>query len=199
MLRLIAATAALLLLTSPALARSIVPPAQEFCGDRYCGGYTQLPKRDARPHRVLPEVRCTHHGCAEAKKKPKARVAKVASQKLIHNHATRIVEHPAGCPRTRFCGCGVSLKVFGKVVTAGGLAIAKEWLRFPQADPAPGMVAARIRGGHVFYIEKVLGGGKVLAYDPNSGGHKTRIHVRSLAGYRVVNPRGGTYAAAHSG
>jgi hypothetical protein len=28
----------------------------------------------------------------------------------------------------------------------------------------------------------------VLAYDPNSGRHQTRLHVRSLAGYSVRNP-----------
>ena len=32
--------------------------------------------------------------------------------------------------------------------------------------------------------------GKVLAYDANSGGHKTRLHVRSLAGFVVVDPNG---------
>jgi hypothetical protein len=42
------------------------------------------------------------------------------------------------------------------------------------------MVAARRH--HVFVIKRVLGGGRVLAYDANSGGHKTRLHVRSLAG-----------------
>jgi hypothetical protein len=50
------------------------------------------------------------------------------------------------------------------------------------------MVAARRH--HVFVIKRVLGGGKVLAYDANSGGHKTRLHVRSLAGFVVVDPNG---------
>lgn len=107
----------------------------------------------------------------------------------------QIVAHPAGCPHRAFCGCGVSLHVFGKAVRAGGLAIAAEWLRFPRAHPAPGMVAAR--RGHVFAILDVRPGGMVLAYDPNSGRHQTRIHLRSLAGYTVVNPRGGSrYAEA---
>lgn len=108
---------------------------------------------------------------------------------------TKIVAHPAGCPRRAFCGCGVSLHVFGKAVAAGGLAIAAEWLRFPRAEPAPGMVAAR--RGHVFAILETRGNGRVLAYDPNSGRHMTRIHIRSLRGYVVVNPRGGArYATA---
>jgi hypothetical protein len=51
------------------------------------------------------------------------------------------------------------------------------------------------RWGHVFAIEEVLGDGRVLAYDPNSGGHRTRIHVVSLRGFHVVNPHGGRYAS----
>lgn len=104
--------------------------------------------------------------------------------------ATQIVDHPEGCPRTAFCGCGVSLRIFGRNIRAAWLAA--WWFRFPQAEPAPGMVA--VRRHHVFAILKVLRPGVVLAYDPNSGGHKTRIHARSLAGYSVRNP-GSKYAA----
>ena len=97
-----------------------------------------------------------------------------------------VVGHPPGCPTRAFCGCGTALYLLGKRVVVGGLAIAANWLAFPRAQPGPGMAAAR--KGHVFAIIKDLGGGKVLAYDPNSGGRKTRIHVRSLRGYTVVNP-----------
>jgi hypothetical protein len=83
-----------------------------------------------------------------------------------------------------FCGCGVSAKVFGRPVR--NLFLAANWRRFPPASPAPGMVAWRF--GHVFYIIAVKARGVVLAYDPNSGGHLTRVHLRSLAGFRVVNP-----------
>jgi hypothetical protein len=48
-----------------------------------------------------------------------------------------------------------------------------------------------VRRGHVFAIIENKGNGKVVAYDPNSGHHGTRIHVRSLSGFKVVNPRGG--------
>lgn len=97
-----------------------------------------------------------------------------------------ILPHPSGCPRRAFCGCGAAVEVFGKPVRS--LWLAANWLRFPRAAPAPGMVAAR--RGHVFVIREVLGDGKVLAYDANSGGHKTRLHVRSLAGFVVVDPTG---------
>ena len=90
---------------------------------------------------------------------------------------------PSGCP-SRFCGCGTSLHVFGRIVPE--LNLARNWLRFPRTYPAPGMVA--VRNHHVFAIESVNGDGTVVAYDPNSGGHRTRIHTRSLQGFRVVNP-----------
>ena len=93
---------------------------------------------------------------------------------------------PAGCPRA-FCGCGAAIRVFGRVVPE--LNLAANWLRFPRASPAPGMVAAR--RGHVFVLEQSLGGDMWMAYDANSGGSATRIHARSLRGYTVVNPHAG--------
>lgn len=96
----------------------------------------------------------------------------------------QIVSHPTGCPRTQFCGCGVSVKVFGHPVRE--LFVAANWRHFPSTTPAPGMVAWRWH--HVFVIEQVLDNNTVLAYDPNSGGHLTRVHPVSLRGFRVVNP-----------
>lgn len=109
-------------------------------------------------------------------------------------HTTRIVEHPAGCPARAFCGCGTSLYLLGKAVREGGLAIARNWLAFPRTACAPNMAAAR--SGHVFAIIECLSGNRALAYDPNAGRHQTHIHVRSLAGYTVVNPYGAQYAQA---
>jgi hypothetical protein len=106
----------------------------------------------------------------------------------------QIVVHPEGCPQRLFCGCGAAKRLkdtWGIVVEKPReLWLAASWYRFPKAQPAPGMVA--VRRHHVYVIEAYLGDGKVLAYDANSGGGKTRIHVRSLAGYAVVNPRGGS-------
>jgi hypothetical protein len=105
----------------------------------------------------------------------------------------QIVSHPAGCPSRAFCGCGASIEVFGRSIRE--LWLAANWLKFPPAAPAPGMVA--VRRHHVFVIREVLGDGRVLAYDANSGGRQTRIHVRSLAGFSVRNPHGRSqYAAA---
>jgi hypothetical protein len=90
---------------------------------------------------------------------------------------------PTGCPHS-FCGCGASIRVFGRIVPE--LNLASNWLRFPRTAPAPGMVAAR--HGHVFVLEQHLEGDTWMAYDANSGGHATRIHARSLRGYAIVNP-----------
>jgi hypothetical protein len=91
-------------------------------------------------------------------------------------------DRPAGCPRS-FCGCGASLRVFGRILP--GLNLAANWLRFPRTAPAPGMVAAR--RGHVFVLERHIEGDTWMAYDANSGRHATRIHARSLRGYTIVN------------
>lgn len=96
-----------------------------------------------------------------------------------------VVAHPSGCPGRAFCGCGAAVRVFG--TPRRDLWLAANWLRFPRAAPAPGMVAAR--RGHVFVLEQHLGGNTWLAYDANSGGRATRIHPRSIAGYAIVNPR----------
>jgi hypothetical protein len=105
------------------------------------------------------------------------RQAEVASAQTVSGR-------PSGCPRS-FCGCGASLRVFGRIVPE--LNLAANWLRFPRTAPAPGMVAAR--RGHVFVLEAHVQGDTWMAYDANSGGHATRIHARSLRGYIVVNPR----------
>jgi len=104
----------------------------------------------------------------------------------LHERHHAVVAHPAGCPRRSFCGCGVAKYVFGAPIRS--LWLARNWFRFPRAAPGDGMVA--VRPHHVFAIIRNLGGGRVLAYDPNSGGHMTRIHERSLRGYAVVNPHG---------
>lgn len=109
------------------------------------------------------------------------------TQRSFLQRGATILPHPPGCPRRAFCGCGAAVEVFGKPIRS--LWLAARWLDFPRAAPAPGMVAAR--RGHVFVIKQVLGSGKVLAYDANSGGRRTRLHVRSLAGFVVVNPHGG--------
>lgn len=138
---------------------------------------------------------------AEQPKKPKPRAkpqkpssapAPAVRARQVTAINPQIVAHPEGCPRRLFCGCGATKRlkeVWGIIVEKPReLWLAANWYRFPKSEPAPGMIA--VRRHHVYVIEAYLGANKVLAYDANSGGGKTRIHVRSLAGYAVVNPRG---------
>lgn len=98
----------------------------------------------------------------------------------------QIIPHPAGCPRRLFCGCGAAVRVFGSPVRH--LWVAANWLRFPRAVPAPGMAAAR--RGHVFVLESHVAGDLWLVTDHNSGGGLSRLHVRSISGFTIVNPNG---------
>jgi len=146
---------------------------------------------EARPYRIVQASECnvTMPCDFSYSQTPRARAPRQhagSATTLIGTSGDRVVGgRPAGCPSS-FCGCGASLRVFGRVVPE--LNLASNWLRFPRTAPAPGMVAAR--RGHVFVLEQHLAGDTWMAYDANSGGHATRIHARSLRGYTVVNPRG---------
>lgn len=105
----------------------------------------------------------------------------------MHRVAERVVSHPAGCPARAFCGCGAAVRIFGRPIR--NLWLAANWFHFPRAAPAPGMAA--VRRHHVFVLERHLAGSIWLAFDANSGHHRTRIHPRSIAGYAIVDPRGG--------
>lgn len=149
------------------------------------GGFGS-PIKTYTPHaavQVKRHVRVAHH----------MRRSRIASNHGIVSPINRsarqisvtIVAHPEGCPRSAFCGCGASVRVFGHSVRE--LWLAANWFKFPRAAPAPGNVA--VRRHHVFVLEANLGGGIWRVYDANSGGHATRIHARSLAGYTIVSPR----------
>ena len=102
---------------------------------------------------------------------------------------------PSGCPHA-FCGCEASLYKFGRVIPE--LNLASNWRRFPRAYPAPGMAA--VRPGHVMILQQQVAGNVWLVHDGNSGGHVTREHPRSIAGYTIVNPDAASsmYGAASS-
>ena len=182
-MRLMLAVGFLLLAAQSAEART---PAFVECTKLGCGAppaWRQHEQSAKRAHKR--RAKKARHATVKA-----AIVAKAAPIVEAPKGAT-ILPHPPGCPRTSFCGCGVALRVFGKPVR--DLWLAANWFRFPAAVAAAGMVA--VRKHHVFFIERVLGDGKVLAYDPNSGHHLTRLHVRSLGGYSVRNPQLASAAA----
>ncbi|HWY75645.1 MAG TPA: hypothetical protein VN281_08505 [Verrucomicrobiae bacterium] len=90
---------------------------------------------------------------------------------------------PSGCPHA-FCGCEASLYRFGRIIPQ--LNLAANWRRFPRAAPAPGMAA--VRSGHVMILQAHIAGDIWNVHDGNSGGHVTREHSRSIAGYTIVDP-----------
>lgn len=101
--------------------------------------------------------------------------------------AVRYLPHPSGCPTRAFCGCGAAVEVFGRPIRS--LWLARAWYRFPRSSPAPGAVA--VRRHHVFVLRQWIAGDRWLVADHNSGGRKSRLHVRSIAGLTIVSPRGG--------
>jgi hypothetical protein len=101
---------------------------------------------------------------------------------------------PAGCPNA-FCGCEASLYKFGRIIPE--LNLASNWRRFPRAAPASGMAA--VTGGHVMILEQHIAGDVWLVHDGNSGGHVTREHARSIAGYTIVDPSSGASAIGFAG
>jgi hypothetical protein len=141
---------------------------------------------EARPRQVQQKtITCDQRGCSDWQRAGTTSVPRERDQ-VAYSDARIVGGRPKGCP-WRYCGCAVSLKVFGEI--RRDLNLAYNWVRkFPRTRPAPGMVAAR--RGHVFYIQSVNSDGTVVAYDPNSGGHKTRIHTVSLRGFTVVDPHG---------
>lgn len=187
-LALIAAATALLLISPAEAKRSFDHPAATDDWRRIDTRYDWQVSAERRSgYSKQRKAKVAHN-------KPRQRASRAMTVKTARpspaiaagDHKTEIVDHPAGCPRRSFCGCGTALHIFGHQVR--DLWLAANWFRFPASDPGPGKVA--VRRHHVFAILKDLGGGRVLAYDPNSGGHKTRVHVRSLSGYRVVDPGG---------
>ena len=123
-----------------------------------------------------------------------------------HHHATHsrvayddghvLGGRPAGCPHA-FCGCEASRYVFGRIVP--DLNLAANWMhKFAHTSPAPGMAA--VRQHHVMILMSHVEGNEWLVHDGNSGSHLTREHVRSIAGYVIVNPRSAhsTELMAHS-
>lgn len=197
--------AALLCLVSfSAQARvSPYPPITQFNGDRYVSHARMgadvaravkaktgakhkhsrrhpIPIPRARPGTVRDYMPTVAYGNVEQTEAPMSIGAG------IQREAIRVIGgRPSGCPRA-FCGCGASIHLFGRIIPA--LNLAANWLRFPHAAPAPKMAAAR--HGHVFVLEQHVAGNQWLVYDANSGHGRTRMHVRSIAGFTVVNPHG---------
>lgn len=169
----------------------------KFDGDRYAAA-------QATPAKRLASQRTERHRAKKPRAYKHRRPAPIPAPRAIAEsgranaaglasglnrevaRAVVIGGRPAGCP-FRFCGCALSIKLFGRIIPT--LNLAANWLRFPRAAPAPGMVAAR--RGHVFKLLAHRGGHRWQVWDANSGRGRIRIHDRSIAGYQIVNPHGG--------
>jgi len=137
----------------------------------------------ARPHHHLTRIQHVRAAMAMA-----PGMTMMTSPGMTMTSSERVVGgRPAGCPNA-FCGCEASLYRFGRVIPE--LNLASNWRRFPRAAPAPGMAA--VRSGHVMILQAEVGNGIWTVHDGNSGGHVTREHARSLAGYTIVDPSGAT-------
>lgn len=166
----------------------------------------------ARHHRPAQAVvTCNHQGCSDranyqykdtyaAPKQPHhvrsytvrgtvtititRRNVRASNRPLDANANVTYLPHPSGCPRIAFCACGAAVEIFGYAKRALWPAVA--WLRFPRSAPAPGTVA--VRSHHVFVLREHVSGSIWMTADYNSGGHRSRLHAQSIAGYTIVRP-----------
>lgn len=98
---------------------------------------------------------------------------------------TVMIPHPKGCPARAFCACGACVDVMGNAKACPWLA--RAWFKYPRTAPKPNAVA--VRRGHVFVLKQHVRGNIWMVADYNSGGHRSRYHARSIAGYRIVDPQ----------
>ena len=148
----------------------------------------------ATPKPVVCDLRgCSDRVMARPQRRAAARKAFAAASAVDANGNTVVVGgRPAGCPH-EFCGCEASRYVFGKIRRE--LNLASNWIRkFPRSAPAPGMAA--VRSHHVMILMSHVDGKDWLVHDGNSGDHLTREHVRSIAGYVIVDPHGSRAASS---
>lgn len=175
----------ILCLASTAHAKPHAVTAPEFNGDRWVRVAQPAGSANDVTRHLAAKPRRTHQRAPRGHRRPvpvpRPRPGMVAPLTL----AQVIGGRPAGCPQ-RFCGCALSIHIFGRIVPR--LNLAGNWRAFPRATPAAGMVAAR--SGHVFKLLAHVGGSTWRVWDANSGRGRIRIHNRSIAGYAIVNPRG---------
>lgn len=167
------------------------PVAQVTCDQRGCSDSpTAVAARKATQRTAGARVRTP--ATPATNEAYTARAERQQATQVDANGNTVIVGgRPPGCPH-QFCGCEASLYLFGEI--RKDLNLAANWIRkFPRTQPAAGMVAAR--SGHVFVLMSHVEGNQWLVHDGNSGGGKTRRHVRSIAGYVIVDPRASRVAS----
>lgn len=87
-----------------------------------------------------------------------------------------------------WCGCSVADEV-GIDNSDGHWNLASNYFEFPRSEPGYNMVA--VRYGHVAVLKSHVKGTIWIAFDPNSGGQRARLHEIDLRRFRaVVDPHG---------
>lgn len=135
---------------------------------------------------VRPTRHVRHRARAETVRRVVQPRPTIAPVQTSYRSNTTMLPHPEGCPRSLFCGCGAAMEVFGRPIRS--LWLARNWYGFPASDPSPGKVA--VRPHHVFTLKSHVSGDLWLVADHNSGGRKSRLHVRSIRGYSIRDPHG---------
>jgi len=147
-----------------------------------------------RSHIDRATIVCDMRGCSDratTRHRDDAGPAR-ADVNVVDANGNVVGGRPSGCP-SEFCGCEASLYVFGEIRRE--LNLASAWMRkFPRTQAAAGMAA--VRNHHVMILMRQVDGKDWLVHDGNSGGRKTREHVRSIAGYVIVDPHGARAASA---
>ena len=148
-----------------------------------------------RHHTSQKVVVCDQRGCSDraapGAAREESRTAR-ADATVVDANGNVVGGRPAGCP-SEFCGCEASLYVFGEIRRE--LNLASAWMRkFPRTQAAAGMAA--VRNHHVMILMSHVDGKDWMVHDGNSGGRKTREHVRSIAGYVIVDPHAARSASA---
>lgn len=165
-------------------ARSAVQTHQEFCGERYCP--TEAPaSRVAAARGAMPGNIPGMDGPQTTETRQRASYGETG---------VTFLRHPPGCPTRAFCACGAAIDLFGRNIRA--LWQVRAWLGFPRDVAAPRNVAVfkSRRISHLFILEHHVGGDQWMVRDYNSGGHRSRLHVRSIRGAVIVNPRASRHA-----
>jgi len=173
---LIAAALLLAAISTPAEAKRFVVLAPECGVSMPCeGGYYST---QARKYFRAP------FGTPLQNYQPQRIKKQIGPVRPVREAGSVLGGRPSGCPHA-YCGCSASLYLFGKIIPE--LNLAANWVRkFPRTSPASRMAAAR--PGHVMVLVEPRGGDTWLVHDGNSGRGLTRLHVRSIRGYTVVNP-----------
>lgn len=138
-------------------------------------------------HRVAQTIiTCDDRGCSDSRVTPVAHHVKRAVRRYAED-AVSFLSHPTGCPRIAFCACGAAVDLWGGSGRQyKGLWAAAAWYRFQRSSPSHNTVA--VRRHHVMVLKSQVSGKVWMVADYNSGGHRSRLHARSIVGYTIVDP-----------